>query len=349
MLRFLAIFSSALVVFLSSFAMVSAAPVERFVMFKGAGGVMLAGLLTLPEDEDDAPYPALLLLQGSGPTDRDGNRLPEIRTNLLRQIARHLAEEGIATLRFDKRGMYANAKDLPKVPAELREFVAWENFVADAEMGYRWLASDSDIDGERVGVAGHSEGGLVAIHLSQRGGVIPRALVLLATPGRPFGAVVQDQLNALLERQGATAAQRSFFLAEDARIRTAILAAGAVPADVPDGLKAIYPDYLGRFYQPLLQFDPAKALEAFPGPVLVLAGGRDRQISPERDFAALAAVVKTREDGSAAFIAPEVSHNLKPVAAGEAGFEGLIDAGIKAELTGWLTRELKDEGAAAWR
>lgn len=349
MLRFLAIFGSALVFLLSLPATLSAAPVERFAMFKGAGGVMLAGLLTLPEDEDEAPYPALLLLQGSGPTDRDGNQPPEIRTNLLRQIARHLAEQGIASLRFDKRGMHANIKDLPQDPDELRDFVAWENFVADARMGYRWLASAPDIDGERVGVAGHSEGGLIAIQLSQQTGIAPKVMVLLSTPGRPLGEVIQDQLAALLERQGATAEQRRHFLRADERIRAAIQATGAVPEEVPAGLRALYPAYLGGFYQPLLPFAPAKALEDFPGPVLLLAGGRDRQVSPERDFAPLAAVIKQRADGSAAFIAPGVSHNLKPVAGDAPGFEGLIDAGIRDELTGWLRRELLEEDSAAWR
>ena len=349
MLRFLAIFGSVLALFLSVAQPLSAAPVERFVMFKGAGDVMLAGLLTLPDDEDEAPFPALLLLQGSGPTDRDGNQPPEIHTNLLRQIARHLAEQGIASLRFDKRGMHANIKDLPQDPVALREFMAWENFVTDARMAYRWLASAPDVDSERVGVAGHSEGGLIALQMSQQKRVAPKVLVLLSTPGRPLGEVIEDQLTALLERQGATKTQRSHLLAEDARIRAAIQAMAEVPGDVPDGLKALYPDYLGRFYQPLLPFDPAKTLEDVRSPVLVLAGGRDRQVSPERDFSLLAARVKQRADGSAAFIAPGVSHSLKPVSGEEAGFEGLIDAGIRGELTGWLRRKLLDEDAAAWR
>ncbi len=349
MRRFFAVLSSVLSLFLLLPAQLTAAPLERFVMFEGAGGVKLAGLLTLPEEEDDAPYPAVLLLQGSGPTDRDGNQPPAIRTNLLRQIARHLAEQGIASLRYDKRGMHANQKDLPQDPEVLRDFVAWENFVKDAEMGYRWLASAPDIDGERVGVAGHSEGGLIAIELSQRGGVAPKALVLLATPGRPLGEVIQDQLASLLVRQGATAAQQSYFLAEDERIRAAILATGAVPDDVPDGLKALYPAYLGGFYQSLLPFDPLRALDGVESPLLVLAGGRDRQVSPERDFAPLAAEAKRRGDGSAAFMAPGVSHNLKPVSGEEPGFEGRLDAGIRAELTTWLSRQLLEEEAAALR
>lgn len=349
MRRFSAVFLSLLFLCLSLPFAVSAAPIERFVMFKGIDGATLAGLLTLPDADDEAPFPAMLLLQGSGPTDRDGNQLPDVRTNLLRQIARNLAEEGIATLRFDKRGMHANARDLPQNPVALRDFMAWENFVGDAELAYRWLAADPSIDSERVGVAGHSEGGLIALDMVQRNRNAPKALVLLSTPGRPFGAVVADQLTGLMERQGASAAQKAEILAEDKRIRSAILATGDIPEDVPPGLQPIYPGYLGRYYQSLLQFEPAKALELFEGPSLVLAGGADLQVSPQRDFQALSAILLAKDDGSAAFIAPGVSHNLKLAEPGETGLEGLIDAGIKAELNGWLSRMLKEDDAAARR
>lgn len=349
MRRFSAVYLSVLFLCLALPLAVSAAPVERFVMFDGTDGVTLAGLLTLPADDDEAPFPAMLLLQGSGPTDRDGNQLPDVRTNLLRQIARNLAEEGIATLRFDKRGLHANAKELPQDPVALRDFVAWENFVGDAELAFRWLAADSSIDGERVGIAGHSEGGLIALNIVQRERALPKALVLLATPGRPTGAVLADQLTGLMTRQGASAAQKAEVLAEDKRIRAAILATGEVPDIVPPGLQPLYPAYLGRYYQSLFQFDPAKALEHFDGPSLVLAGGGDIQVSPERDFKPLSAILLAKDNGSAAFIAPGVSHNLKPVAPGETGFEGLIDAGIEAELNSWLSRMLKDEDTAARR
>lgn len=349
MRRVSAVFLSVLFLCLSLPLAVSAAPLERFVMFEGTDGATLAGLLTLPDADDEAPFPAMLLLQGSGPTDRDGNQLPDVRTNLLRQMARNLAEQGIATLRFDKRGMNANAKELPQDPAALRDFVAWENFVGDAELAYRWLAADPSIDSERVGVAGHSEGGLIALNIAQRGRSLPKALVLLSTPGRPLGAVVADQLTELMERQGASAAHKMEILAEDKRIRAAILTTGDIPEDVPPGLQPLYPVYLGRYYQSLLQFDPAKALELFGGPSLVLAGGADLQVSPERDFQPLSAILLAKDNGSAAFIAPGVSHNLKPVQPGETGFEGLIDEGIQTELSGWLSRMLNEDDSAARR
>ena len=76
---------------------------ERRVGFAGAQGLELQGSLALPAATPQEGSPALLLLPGSGPTDRDGNQPPFLTTNLLKQIAERLAEEGVASLRFDKR------------------------------------------------------------------------------------------------------------------------------------------------------------------------------------------------------------------------------------------------------
>src|SRR5438105_11359896 len=92
-----AILSTLITIFATATA---AAPVEQQVTFTGAGGVTLAGTLVLPESASaDRLVPALLLIQGSGPSDRDGNQLPNLRTDILRQVAELLAEQNIASLR----------------------------------------------------------------------------------------------------------------------------------------------------------------------------------------------------------------------------------------------------------
>src|SRR3546814_6556905 len=98
------------------------------VRFAGTGGIALAGTLTLPMDVTK-PVPAVLLLQGSGPTDRDGNQPPALRTDLLRQIADLLAARGIASLRYDKRGMYANAASLPAERKDEAAYCSGEKLV----------------------------------------------------------------------------------------------------------------------------------------------------------------------------------------------------------------------------
>src|SRR5450432_3299400 len=106
--------------------------IEKQISFKNPDGTTLRGTLVLPNSDPSAQFPALVLLQGSGPTNRDGNQAPLTVTNFLKQIADGLASHGIATLRFDKRGMYANLPELPKDRDRYSDFFRWENFVGDA-------------------------------------------------------------------------------------------------------------------------------------------------------------------------------------------------------------------------
>src|SRR5688500_9758350 len=83
-------------------------PMPLEVSFTGAGGLKLNGTVLLPSGGRDQKFPAVLLLPGSGPTDRNGNQPPVLVTDLLKQIADRLAAEGIASLRFDKRSAHVH-------------------------------------------------------------------------------------------------------------------------------------------------------------------------------------------------------------------------------------------------
>src|SRR6185437_2429566 len=121
-------------------------------------------------------------IQGSGPTDRDGNQPPQLKTDLLRQIATALGEAGIASLRYDKRGMYANRDTMPKAAAELPHFFDWSAFVEDVHGAFDFLRAQEAIDPARVGILGHSEGGLLALDVSTLHTPQAKVLVLAATP-----------------------------------------------------------------------------------------------------------------------------------------------------------------------
>jgi alpha-beta hydrolase superfamily lysophospholipase len=267
-----------------------AAATEQEVVFTGHDGVMLAGSLMLPRSASlDQPVAALLLVQGSGPTDRNGDQPPHLMPDLLRQLAEMFAEAGIATLRYDKRGMHANRAGLPGDREALASFFRWSAFVGDAAAGFAFLRAQREVDAERVGLLGHSEGGLIAAAAIAAQQARPKMLILAGTPGRPLGAVIHDQLSTLLQRQGATAEQQRFFLAADLRIRTAILASGAVPADVPSRLAALYPPYLGPFLKDVLALDPAALVAGCGAPVLVINGAADSQVAAARDAERFAA------------------------------------------------------------
>src|SRR3954469_5394580 len=116
------------------------ASMEREVVFDGAGGVKLSATLALPPAAAERDkVAAVVLVAGSGPTDRNGNQPPLLWTGLLKQSADILADAGIASLRYDKRGLRRSG-GRPKDPAELARFVAWENFSADVVAAHRALS-----------------------------------------------------------------------------------------------------------------------------------------------------------------------------------------------------------------
>ena len=328
----------ALVTVMTNNSAVMAASLEQHVTFQGSGGVAIVGTVVLPEPANsDRPAPAVLLIQGSGPTDRDGNQPPNFQTDLLRQLADILACAGIASLRYDKRGMHENRHTLPKHQDELSDFFSWSAFVYDAHAAFAFLRTYPGIASDRVGVFGHSEGGLLALDFANQYRPQPKLLILASTPGRPFGEVIHDQLSALLEQQRATAEQRQFFLDADRQIRSDILEAGKVPQDVPPGLAALYPNYLGQFLKSELALNPVALATKLEGPILVINGAADTQVLAAQDAARFSSALANRKDGSEVFTPSAVSHNLKTVAgANDQGITGALDGTVRDAILRWL-------------
>src|SRR3954468_497333 len=138
---------------------------------------------TLVRPKVDRP-PAALIVAGSGPTDRDG-RSRSVAAPYLKNLVEGLAARGIASLRYDKRGVARSAG-----AAIAEEDLRFDHYVADAERWVGWLRGRGDLG--PVAIAGHSEGALIGTRASLQTSASP--LILLAPPGRPFGAVLRDQL-----------------------------------------------------------------------------------------------------------------------------------------------------------
>lgn len=317
--------------------------INQQVKFTSSDGIVLAGTLTLP-DGVTSKVPGVLLLQGSGPTDRDGNQPPNLRSDLLRQIAEALTLQGIATLRFDKRGMHANVAGLPVAQKDYAAFFGWDRFVDDAFAAYNFLRSQGAVDPRKSALLGHSEGGLIALDLAARlkGDEAPAALVLAAAAGRPLDIAIREQIERLLGEQQATPAQRRFFLSANDRIVRTIRDTGTIPDDVPPGLTAFYPAYIGPFWQAVFRLDPGMLARGYSGPVLLLQGEADQQVSAERDALALSRALEQRPaDDHALFMLPRTSHNLKLLQAEtDPGIGGEIDPGLLRRLSDWLLTKL---------
>jgi pimeloyl-ACP methyl ester carboxylesterase len=302
---------------------------QRPVTFRGAGGVVLSGTLLLPMISELQKVPGVVLVGGSGPTDRDGNNtLVPFKIDLLKLIAELLAANGIATLRYDKRGVATSSAQTP-TPLEAQErYFAWDNYVGDVMAAHAELLRHDEIKAYATALLGHSEGGLLslaaAVAMGKRG---PYALVLAGTPGRPLIDIVREQI-----ARGAP--QLS---AEAERVMNTALTTGRVPADTPEELKLIFPIYAGPYFRGVLTFDPTQAVLNTDATCLLLHGGADAQVVPMAEIQPLIDALGRRNKPGEVLVAPLVSHNLKSVkAAGDPGFVGPIAPAIADKLVGWL-------------
>jgi len=218
----------------------------------------------------DAPTAVAVILPGSGPTDRDGNSPLGVAASTYRLLAEGLAEQGIATVRIDKRGIAASTAAGP-AEADLR----FDAYAADARA---WAAEAAARAGLPCAwLIGHSEGALVALKAVENDDKIC-GLVLLSGAGRPAGAVLREQLeNGLPE---PLKAQAFAVLSE--------LEAGRTVADTPPALAALFRPSVQPYLISWLPLDPAALLAAYDGPVFIGQGTTDLQIGVT-DAQALAA------------------------------------------------------------
>jgi hypothetical protein len=250
----------------------------------------LAGTYTAPREQTRGP--AVLIIAGSGPTDRDGNNPGGIRADTYRMLAHALAAGGLRSLRYDKRGIGGSQAKMTR-----EEDLRFDHYVDDAAAAARDLVGRADVTG--LVLAGHSEGGLVAIRAASRAPV--KGLVLLASLGRPIGVTLREQL--LAAPIPATAR------ADALRILDQLIAGERVD-NVPAPLAALFRPSVQPYLASVLPLDPAAELGKLKLPVLLVHAGRDLQIG-EADFAALA---NARTDAIILRL-PEANHILKKVAA----------------------------------
>lgn len=255
---------------------------EREVAFPGGeDGVTLAGTLTLPRSEP--PFPAVLLVSGSGPQDRDETIM---RHKPFLVLADHLTRHGIAVLRYDDRGtakstgVFATASTL--------------DFANDAAAGLRFLRSREEVSSGAVGLIGHSEGAIVGALVGSQGREADY-LVLLACPGVPGDQVMLSQLREHLELQGASpdlidtreAAMRELYdlVGSDtppAELRRAVreLAPRALarPNAPPKAVQALVQQVSTPWFRHFVSHDPTDALAKVEVPVLAVFGEKDKQV-----------------------------------------------------------------------
>lgn len=262
---------------------------EHFLDAPGPTGP-LKGTLLAPALKS---VPVVLIIPGSGPTDRDGNNPAGVNASTYRLLAEGLASRGVATLRIDKRGMFASAAATPDANA-----VTIADYVADVQS---WVAVlRKQTAAPCVWVLGHSEGGLVAMASAKDQADIC-GLVLVATAGRPLGEVLRDQLKAN-PANGPILGQA--LPAIDMLERSRRVDTGSMhPA-----LQGLFSPAVQGFLISAFSYDPGRVLAGYSKPVLVLQGQRDIQVG-EAD----ARLLKQADPQANLVLLPNVNHVLKSV------------------------------------
>ncbi|HKQ78124.1 MAG TPA: alpha/beta fold hydrolase [Blastocatellia bacterium] len=219
----------------------------------------LFGALELPKSS--APPTVALIIAGSGPTDRNGNS-PAIAgaNNSLKYLAEGLAAQGIATVRFDKRGVAESIKAATSV-SELR----FETYIDDAVLWGKQLRADKRFSS--VIVIGHSEGSLIGMVAAQK--MNADAFVSIAGQGLPAPQALLDQLKGKLPAD----------LQSQAEMITKSLSEGKAVEDIPPALGTLFPRSVQPYLISYFKYDPAKEIAKLSIPILIAQGTTDIQVN----------------------------------------------------------------------
>jgi pimeloyl-ACP methyl ester carboxylesterase len=247
---------------------------------------------TVLAPSESGPHPAVVIIAGSGPTDRDGNSAVLAGpNNSLRLLAEGLAERGIASVRYDKRGIAESAAAAPR-----EEDLRFEAYVADAGAWVEQLRADETF--ASVSVVGHSEGSLIGMLAAEQADA--HAFVSVAGVAQRGSDVLRDQLQDQLPPDLWT---------ESDRILTA-LEAGETVGDVPDELVSLFRPTVQPYLISWFQYVPAEELALLQVSVLIAQGTTDLQV-PVAEAEALHAAKPDAE----LLVVDGMNHVLKRVSA----------------------------------
>jgi pimeloyl-ACP methyl ester carboxylesterase len=270
-------------------------------------GFNLAGTLSqpsgIPPPESRGRFPAVLLVGGSGPTDRDETvaGLP-----IFGLLASPLADAGYYVLRYDKRGVGQSGGR--------GETATIQDYAEDVRAAIRFLRDRKDVDAKRIVLFGHSEGGLVALLAASRHDDIA-GVVLAGVPSGSGAELVLEQQAYMLGRMNLPEAERASRIELQKRIQAAVLGEGTWD-DIPEPLKR---QAETPWFESFLRFSPAPLMSRVKQPLLILQGSLDRQVPPHHGEK-LAEMAKARKRGGDAvtyFVLDGVNHLLVPATTGE--------------------------------
>ena len=291
------------------------------VVVDSAPGVKLAGTLTLPQGK--GPFPAAVMITGSGAQDRDETILGH---KPFAVIADRLTRDGIAVLRVDDRGFAKSTGDFASATDD--------DFAVDAAANVAFLRHRPDIDPVRIGLIGHSEGGLVAPKVAAKDPKLA-FIVMMAGPGVPLSQVIRAQRAAILPAMGLSTerilklqtlmdhvdvAMRGAKDEAEAKARAlrVVQVEGTAAAVTPAEGQILVAQLSSDWMRDLVDYDPAPTLAKVKCPILVLNGAKDRQVLPDQNLPPIRAATRDNPDVTVIEL-PGLNHLFQTATTGAVG------------------------------
>ncbi len=333
--------------------------VEEEVTFTN-GDVTLAGTLTVPEGT--GPFPAVILVSGSGPQDRDEPLGSGIVIKPFRLLAGGLTNPGVAVLRYDDRGTAESTGDFVTATTA--------DFADDAEAGLNYLLSRDEVDPDRLGLIGHSEGGMVAAMLGARNEDLD-FIIGLAAPGVKGSEIVRLQNELILRAQGATeeqiAAQTAYLdesfanldnpeLISELAYENAVAYVESLPEEERAALGDV--DAYARMsaeaaveqsgtpgFRSFLEYDPAPDWAKMTVPVLAIFGGKDFQVAVEQNAQPLEEALQAGGNTDVEIVVlPDANHRFQQADTGDPSEYGSLPAEFTPDLMPAILDWLQSQG-----
>jgi len=227
---------------------------EVIILNTETGGI--EGTLTMPEVK--MPVPVALIIAGSGPTDRNGNN-PMMTNNSLKMLSAALAKKGIASVRYDKRGI-AKSQTAGSKEADMR----FETYISDAIDWVKLLKQNKNFT--QIVVVGHSEGSLIGMVASKNSEV--NKFVSIAGAGQSADKIIREQLKA----------QPQFVLDQSSPILDELVKGNTVE-NVPPMLNSLFRPSVQPYMISWFRYDPQVEITKLKKPVLIVQGTTDIQVS----------------------------------------------------------------------
>lgn len=306
-------------------------------------GITLAGTLTHPQGK--GPYPAVVLVSGSGPQGRDSE---VYNHKLFHVLADHLTRQGIAVLRYDERGIGESQGDF--------EGATSEDLAGDVAAAVRFLKGRPTIDTQKVGLLGMSEGGLIGPMVHTRFEPVD-FLALMAAPSVSGGELLVEQAAQLLSARGASPSSVDSIRNEQQKIMEAIRTAPDSSAashqvrsvlkqagEKSDRLQSRVGKLTDPWFRYFVRYNPTSALRQLDVPVLALYGSQDVQVPPEQNAGPMRrALRKSPSDDTTVRVLQGLNHLFQPAETGLPNEYAKIDTtmspSVLQTISEWIRKQ----------